>query len=121
MELSILELFLNASIVVKSVIIILILASIISWMIIFERWIYIKRADTIGCLNANFVIKLATKKNSLAHYAKGTLSFENFNRLTTTNFKSFTPIKSFFHLSLTVLLFYRLSKIFRVERGSPKF
>ena len=43
MELSILELFLNASIVVKSVIIILILASIISWMIIFERWIYIKR------------------------------------------------------------------------------
>tara|TARA_B100001758_G_scaffold67860_1_gene56826 strand:+ start:792 stop:1460 length:669 start_codon:yes stop_codon:yes gene_type:complete len=43
MELSILELFLNASIVVKSVIIILILASVISWMIIFERWIYIKR------------------------------------------------------------------------------
>ena len=43
MELSILELFLNASIVVKSVIIILILASVISWMVIFERWIYIKR------------------------------------------------------------------------------
>ena len=43
MELSILELFLNASVVVKSVIIILILASVISWMIIFERWIYIKR------------------------------------------------------------------------------
>ena len=43
MDLSILELFLNASIVVKSVIIILILASVISWMIIFERWIYIKR------------------------------------------------------------------------------
>tara|TARA_B100000579_G_scaffold156836_1_gene127648 strand:+ start:344 stop:1012 length:669 start_codon:yes stop_codon:yes gene_type:complete len=43
MELSILELFLNASFVVKSVIIILILASIISWMIIFERWLYIRR------------------------------------------------------------------------------
>ena len=43
MELSILELFLNASFVVKSVIVILILASILSWMIIFERWLYIKR------------------------------------------------------------------------------
>ena len=43
MELSILELFLNASFVVKSVIIILILASIISWMVIFERWLYIRR------------------------------------------------------------------------------
>ena len=43
MDLSILELFLNASIVVKSVIVILILASIVSWMIIFERWIYIKK------------------------------------------------------------------------------
>ena len=45
MDLSILELFLNASIVVKSVIVILILASIISWMIIFERWIYIKKVN----------------------------------------------------------------------------
>ena len=43
MELSILELFLNASVVVKTVIIILILASIVSWMIIFERWLYIKK------------------------------------------------------------------------------
>ena len=43
MELSILELFLNASVVVKMVIIILILASIVSWMIIFERWLYIKK------------------------------------------------------------------------------
>ena len=43
MELSILELFLNASFVVKSVILILILASILSWMVIFERWLYIKR------------------------------------------------------------------------------
>ena len=45
MDLSILELFLNASIVVKSVIGILILASIVSWMIIFERWIYIKKVN----------------------------------------------------------------------------
>jgi len=45
MDLSILELFLNASIVVKSVIVILILASIASWMIIFERWIYIKKVN----------------------------------------------------------------------------
>ena len=45
MDLSILELFLNASIEVKSVIVILILASIVSWMIIFERWIYIKKVN----------------------------------------------------------------------------
>jgi len=45
MELSILELFLNASIVVKSVIILLLLASIISWMIIFERWLYINKVS----------------------------------------------------------------------------
>ena len=45
MDLSILELFLNASIVVKSVIVILILGSIVSWMIIFERWIYIKKVN----------------------------------------------------------------------------
>ena len=45
MDLSILELFLNASIVVKSVIVILILASLVSWMIIFERWVYIKKVN----------------------------------------------------------------------------
>ena len=45
MDLSILELFLNASIVVQSVIVILILASIVSWMIIFERWIYLKKVN----------------------------------------------------------------------------
>ena len=43
MELSILELFLNASLVVKSVIVVLIMASILSWMIIFERWLYINK------------------------------------------------------------------------------
>ena len=45
MELSILELFLIASIVVKSVIILLLLASIISWMVIFERWLYINKVS----------------------------------------------------------------------------
>ena len=45
MELSIIELFLNASFVVKAVIVFLILASIISWMIIFERWLYVKRIN----------------------------------------------------------------------------
>ena len=45
MELSILELFLNASIVVKSVVILLLLASIISWMVIFERWLYINKVS----------------------------------------------------------------------------
>ena len=45
MDLSIFELFLNASIVVKSVIVILILASLVSWMIIFERWVYIKKVN----------------------------------------------------------------------------
>jgi len=44
MDASILTLFLNASFVVKSVIVILIAASIISWMIIFERWIFISRS-----------------------------------------------------------------------------
>ena len=45
MELSILELFINASLVVKTVIVILILASILSWMIIFERWLYVKKIN----------------------------------------------------------------------------
>ena len=40
MEISILSLFINASFIVKAVIVILILASILSWMIIFERWLY---------------------------------------------------------------------------------
>ena len=45
MDLSILELFLNASLVVKLVIVILILASILSWMVIFERWLYIGKVN----------------------------------------------------------------------------
>jgi biopolymer transport protein TolQ len=45
MDLSILELFLNASLVVKLVIVILIFASILSWMVIFERWLYIGKVN----------------------------------------------------------------------------
>lgn len=44
MDTSILTLFLNASFVVKSVIVILIIASILSWMFIFERWIFISKS-----------------------------------------------------------------------------
>jgi len=45
MDLSILELFLNASLVVKLVIVILIFASILSWMVIFERWLYLGKVN----------------------------------------------------------------------------
>lgn len=44
MDTSILTLFLNASFVVQSVIVVLIIASILSWMIIFERWIFISKS-----------------------------------------------------------------------------
>ncbi|MDG2456603.1 MAG: protein TolQ [SAR86 cluster bacterium] len=44
MDTSILTLFLNASFVVKSVIVILIIASILSWMFIFERWIFMSKS-----------------------------------------------------------------------------
>ncbi len=44
MSYSIIDLFLNASLVVQLVIVMLILASIFSWMIIFERWIYINKS-----------------------------------------------------------------------------
>ncbi len=55
MELSIIELFLNASLVVKSVIIILIAASIFSWMLIFERWVYLNKSkEEILIFEENF-------------------------------------------------------------------
>jgi biopolymer transport protein TolQ len=44
MDTSILTLFLNASFVVQSVIVLLIIASILSWMIIFERWIFFSKS-----------------------------------------------------------------------------
>ena len=44
MSYSVIELFFNASLIVQLVIIFLLLASIISWMIIFERWIYLYKS-----------------------------------------------------------------------------
>jgi len=44
MSYSVIELFFNASLIVQLVIILLLLASIISWMIIFERWIYLNKS-----------------------------------------------------------------------------
>ena len=41
---SILDLFFDASFVVQFVIVILLLASIVSWMIIFERWIFMNKS-----------------------------------------------------------------------------
>ena len=42
---SVIDLFLDASVIVQSVIILLLLASLFSWMIIFERWIYMKKSE----------------------------------------------------------------------------
>ena len=47
--------------------------------------------------------------------------FKNFNSLLTISFRSFHLYKSFFHLSLTVLIHYRSPKIFRIEGGTPIF
>ena len=44
MSYSVIDLFLNASFIVQFVIILLLLASVSSWMIIFERWIYLSRS-----------------------------------------------------------------------------
>tara|TARA_Y100000590_G_scaffold48522_2_gene51413 strand:+ start:1428 stop:2090 length:663 start_codon:yes stop_codon:yes gene_type:complete len=44
MSYSIIDLFLNASLVVQLVIVLLMLASIFSWMIILERWIYLNKS-----------------------------------------------------------------------------
>ena len=44
-EVSAIELFFQAGIVVKSVMIVLIFASIISWIIIFERYIFFRKAN----------------------------------------------------------------------------
>ena len=41
---SVIHLFLNASLIVQIVIVLLLLASIFSWMVIFERWIYINKS-----------------------------------------------------------------------------
>ena len=44
MSYSVIEILFNASLIVQLVIFLLLLASIISWMIIFERWIFINRS-----------------------------------------------------------------------------
>ena len=41
---SVIHLFLNASLIVQIVIVLLLLASVFSWMVIFERWIYINKS-----------------------------------------------------------------------------
>ena len=96
MELSIIELFLNASFVVKSVIIILIAASIFSWMIIFERWVYLNKSkDEILIFEENFwsdigVETLLEKSQQEGHEAIGAecifqAGYLDFKRLTSQN------------------------------------
>ena len=96
MELSIIELFLNASLVVKSVIIILIAASIFSWMIIFERWVYLNKSkDEILIFDENFwsdigVETLLEKSQQEGHEAIGAecifqAGYLDFKRLTSQN------------------------------------
>ena len=96
MELSIIELFLNASLVVKSVIIILIAASIFSWMLIFERWVYLNKSkDEILIFEENFwseigVETLLDKSQQEGHEAIGAecifqAGYLDFKRLTSQN------------------------------------
>jgi len=96
MELSIIELFLNASLVVKSVIIILIAASIFSWMLIFERWVYLNKSkDEILIFEENFwsdigVEALLEKSQQEGHEAIGAecifqAGYLDFKRLTSQN------------------------------------
>ena len=44
MSYTIIDLFINASLVVQLVIFLLLLASIFSWMVIFERWIFLNKS-----------------------------------------------------------------------------
>ena len=96
MELSIIELFLNASVVVKAVIIILIAASIFSWMIIFERWVYLNKSkEEILVFEENFwsdigVESLLEKSQEEGHETIGAecifqAGYLDFKRLTTQN------------------------------------
>lgn len=96
MELSIIELFLNASIVVKAVILILIAASIFSWMIIFERWVYLNKSkEEILVFEENFwsdigVESLLEKSQEEGHETIGAecifqAGYLDFKRLTTQN------------------------------------
>ena len=96
MELSIIELFLNASLVVKSIIVILIAASILSWMIIFERWVYLNRSKEEALVfEDNFwsdlgVEALLEKSHEDGHEAIGAecifqAGYLDFKRLTSQN------------------------------------
>ena len=96
MELSIIELFLNASFVVKAVILILIAASIFSWMIIFERWVYLNKSkEEILVFEENFwsdigVETLLEKSQQEGHEAIGAecifqAGYLDFKRLTSQN------------------------------------
>ena len=96
MELSIIDLFLNASLVVKAVILILIAASILSWMIIFERWLYLNRSKEEQIIfEENFwsdlgLESLLEKSQQEGHQAIGAecifqAGYLDFKRLTSQN------------------------------------
>ena len=96
MELSIIDLFLNASLVVKAVILILIAASILSWMIIFERWLYLNRSKEEHIIfEENFwsdlgLESLLEKSKQEGHQAIGAecifqAGYLDFKRLTSQN------------------------------------
>ena len=96
MELSIIDLFLNASLVVKAVILILIAASILSWMIIFERWLYLNRSKEEHLIfEENFwsdlgLESLLEKSQQEGHQAIGAecifqAGYLDFKRLTSQN------------------------------------
>ena len=96
MELSIIDLFLNASLVVKAVILILIAASILSWMIIFERWLYLNRSKEEHLIfEENFwsdlgLESLLEKSKQEGHQAIGAecifqAGYIDFKRLTSQN------------------------------------
>ena len=96
MELSIIDIFLNASIDVKAVILILIAASILSWMIIFERWLYLNRSKEEHIIfEENFwsdlgLESLLEKSQQEGHQAIGAecifqAGYLDFKRLTSQN------------------------------------
>ena len=70
-----------------------------------------------------FLFKLAEKRKSLAHYAKGTpKSSRAFECFWLLNFKCISfPFTGTFHLSLTVLVRYRSYQVFKLWRWYAKF
>ena len=111
MELSIIDLFLNASLVVKAVILILIAASILSWMIIFERWLYLNRSKEEHIIfEENFwsdlgLESLLEKSQQEGHQAIGAecifqAGYLDFKRLTSQNLDPEIVMESVQRLSL---------------------